>query len=342
MLKYEFNKILRKCTGKNENKKDLLRYAKRVAETGNPYFICDFCEYVEAVDDPDIMPFLQKAMENCGDIVHIYEFAFLMADCGRQCVDYKSLQDIIIASEDPKLIAYCSEYVPTFDQKALADGMIKCGNVKWLEHYIEAKGYYAGVENASEKEKISQKQRLLKSFELARKRETRFFPPKSVTDVYGILGKDLEQMRKDVLKSKNPYLINEMAENWEATLYETPLYIIEKEKQIRMPEHLRTQSYAECIEEYADAMIETGDILHIYEFGASVPGAPIRKIEDAAIEIGMAKYMYYVGAYVPGANVGRLLKSIEKTGNKKYIEKMKDHIKEAGIIVNDENGEYAV
>jgi hypothetical protein len=122
-----------------------------------------------------------------------------------------------------------------------------------------------------------------------------------------------------VLASKNPYIINTYAEN-EATLYSDS------------PKELKI-----CAEMFEDAMLATGDILHIYEFGASVPGANIRKIENAAIESEMPKYMYYVAAYVEGADIGRLYRSIQDSGNQKYIDKMEDHIKEEGIVISQQN-----
>lgn len=313
-----------------------------VASLGDPYLICDFCEWVQRADTPRAMSILQGAIERSGDIVHIYEFAFLMADCKKQSVDYKSLQDKIISSENPKLISYCSEYVPAFDQRALAEGMIKCGNVKWLKHYIGEKGYYAGVEELDEDTRRDQRVRLEQRLELAKREEARHLPPKSVIKRYGILGQDLDEMRREVLTSADPYMINEMAENWEANLYETPLATLEMDRQIRVPEHRQRQTYGQTIEEYEDAIMRTGDMLHIYEFGASVPGADVERIMRAAKKIGIPKYMYYVGAYVPNADCKQMLAAIESCEDvpeyvqEKYARLMREHIQE---MENSEPGE---
>ena len=289
-----------------EQQSKLLGLAQTVARSKNPYYICDFAEYVDSADSPLVMPILQKAMEETGDIVHIYEFAFLMADCERTAVDYESLQNLIIESEDPKLICYSAEYVPTFDQKALAQGMIRCGNEKWLTHYIESVGFYAGVQNESEQERENQKSALVAK--LLFEQERGYKIPKQISDNYE--GGTIIGIAHNVLSAGVPYHINTFAEN-DAELY-----------------GLTPEVQAEFIRPFEEAMISTGDILHIYEFGASVPGADIRMIEDAVIESGMAKYMYYVGAYVPGADAERMLEEIKKTGNKKYVQKMEEHITE--------------
>lgn len=312
--------LIKEANDPKTSRKRLIEIANNIADSRDPYAICDFCEWVDRADDEEIMPILQYAIEAINDPVHLYEYAYLMSACDKKFVDYEALQKKIINYGNPKLICYSSEYVYKFDQKELALGMIKHGNEKWLKHYIEAKGYDAGLEDASKDLKDAQKQALLAK--LKSEEDKGYYIPKSVTKKFK--GKSRADYINAVIESKDPYLINELAEN-EATLY-----------------MLTPNVLSNFIRHFENAQIKTNEMLHIYEFGASVPGADVKMIEDAAINSEMPKYMYYVGAYVPGADCKKMLKGIRECKNvpefvkQKYEDLLLEHMKEVGSEPGEE------
>jgi len=99
-----------------------------------------------------------------------------------------------------------------------------------------------------------------------------------------------------ILTSNNPYDINEYAEFY--------------------------GDVGKSTEKLQRVIIETGDILHIYEFACSVKGADIPLIEEVIIQSGMVKYMYYMYEYLAGTNKDKLRAAIINTGNQKYIDKI--------------------
>lgn len=296
MENLEFNNILRTCKQTNDLRV-VLQGTLEVAKSKNPYFICDFAEEVELADHPEIMPILQKAMVETNDYVHIYEFAFLTNDMKKKHVDNDKLLQQIVLSFNPKLMAYSIEFVPELNKEVLLDALGECGNEKWIEHVLSQENLFDGIEENKKQELL---EKLKNRYDLVK---GKIVYPECVKVMEDY---SPEVVAKAALNSGNAYVINEVAENMIAGNGD--------------------------VDEFLDKIIETGDILHIYEFGASVPGANIAKVEQAAIDSGMPKYMYYVGAYVPGADTEKMLDAIKKTKNKKYIEKMQEHIKEASQL----------
>jgi len=297
MEKQKFDDILSECE-KSNNVEFVRSCAQEVALSGNPYFICDFVENVSLADTPEVMPILQMAIEKTGDVVHIYEFAFLTADCGYVYVDYKQLQEVIESYKNPKLLCYSAEFVPTFEKKSIGIALAECGNKRWLEHYIQ-NGLYNEIEDEGERAEV---ERLVTEKYKSVADSEKIMVPKGLEEVFA--EDDVDKIVAKAIQSADPYTINEVAELLNAYLEEEQLW------------------------ELQQAIQNTGDILHIYEFGASVERARITEVEKSAVQSGMAKYMYYVGAYVPNADQLKMLDAIKITKNKKYIKMMEDHIAE--------------
>ena len=291
MENLEFKSILNEC----KNTKDInvvIQGAIEVAKSNNPYYICDFVEEVALADSPEIMPILERAICETRDYVHIYEFAFLTNDMGMKNVYNEGLLQTIVLSLNPKLMAYCLEYIPAMRKDILLYALGECGNKKWIEHVLSQENIFDGIEESKKQELL---ERLKNRYEYALNNEVL---PHCVEHLEGL---DVEKIAQYAIESKNPYIINEVAENVVAGKGDVDLFL--------------------------DKIIETGDILHIYEFGASVPNAKVSKVEKAAIDSGMPKYMYYVGAYVPNADAERMYDAIKKTKSEKYAKMMLDHIK---------------
>lgn len=292
----EFKQILNNCK-KSKDLGAVIDGVTRVAQSKNPYFICDFAEEVALADTPEVMQILQDAMLETGDYVHIYEFAFLTNDMEMKHIDNDALLKAIIESCNPKLMAYSIEYVPALRKEVLLYALGEYGNKKWIEHILSQEGVFDDLEESVRQEILERLQ-----FRYEQVKDKTVYP----ACVQDLEGYDAETLAQIALQSNNAYVINEVAENVVAERGD--------------------------VDPFLDKIIETGDILHIYEFGASVPGADISKVQQAAINSGMPKYMYYVGAYVPGADAEKILEAIKKTKSEKYIEKMQEHIKECGQL----------
>lgn len=300
MDRFEFNQLLHQAMA-SRDREEVKGLAKVVAATANPYYVCDFCEYVDAADDPEIMPILQRAIEICGDPMHVYEFAFLMCDCDKKCVDYGRLQDMLISVQSPKILSYCAEYVPAFDRRALVSAIAECGDEKWTKHMYVTLGRELDDDARAA---LLQRLNAVRGLVIYPKSLERLqLPCKSYLEVLNCVC-----WRDDL------YAMTEAAENLG----------------VPMGVELRDMlgSMVRRYEEQGER--SRGGILHIYEYGASVEGADIELVMRAAEKSGMAKYMYYVGAYVPNADGQRMLDAIKRTGNKKYIEMMEEHLRDSG------------
>ena len=296
MKSLNFKSILNECKNTNDINV-VIQGATATAKSNNPYYICDFVEEVALADSPEVMPILERAICETRDFVHIYEFAFLTNDMGIKNVNNEVLLQAIVSSKNPKLMAYALEYVPAMKKDVLLHALSECGNKKWIEHVLTQENIFDGIDEAKKQvllEKIKNRYEYVSQHEVL---------PHCVEHLKGC---DTEEILRYAIESKNPYIINEVAENIIAGKGDANLLL--------------------------DKIIETGDILHIYEFGASVPDAEISKIEKAAIDSGMPKYMYYVGAYVPNANTERMYEAIKKTKNDKYTKMMLAHINEASEL----------
>lgn len=309
MTRKEFEKIIEICNSEGADFETIHHFATLVAETKDPYLICDFCEYVDAADNPEIMPMMQEAILMEKNPLHWYEFAYLMCDCQKKCVDYAQLQGKIESLKDPKLIAYCREFVPAFDGNSLDEAMCECANYKWIMAYKnllhfddmstwgDENPWFASLYYKSRDLEDNKNNGITKVPNCVRNSVMYTHPFNKVSRAFDI-----------ATKGDDPYYTTTFAEFYCG---------IEANK-----------SDKEALKDLQEATEKSGDVLSVYELGASVDGVNIRRVENFAIESGMAKYMYYVGAYCPGANLDRMLRQIKKTGNQKYVKKMEEHIEE--------------
>jgi len=242
----------------------------------NPYFICHWAESMPGIDTKESIETLENAIIATEDIVHIYEFMFLMADMGIENFDIERFEDIIIASKNPKLMYYILDYVPGVNEKKLLKALCDTKCEKYL--------LLASANHIIPQEVLIEAHR-------------HNFVPEALKVQLKRGGKYTTQW--NVISSKNPYLINEFAEYY---------------------------GHDEDInfDALQNAMINTGDILHIYEFACSVPGADKEKIVDIIIQRKMVKYMYYCYEYLEGADKEKLKEAIKESGNQKYIDKMQN------------------
>ncbi len=296
-----FMKLIKEADDERTSDERLVEIAKKVAATNDPYLICDFCEFCERADSPSVMPILQRVIEQNNNPLHVYEFAYLMADCGKKCVNYGSLLQRVIESGDPKLVCYSREFVPAFDGVRLDMAMSRLGNKRWLEHYNELTGFLEG--GSYEAKALSQRLALVEKLAS----EGKVIVPDVIKSRVPDMKNGLVDAYNHCLSVNDPYLITNMLENFPRM-----------ERSGRLTQRL----------------FDMGDIMSIYEYGASCETANVAKVTEAAKQSNMPKYMYYVGAYCPGADAEALLSAIKSAVGVpeemkvKYAKKLEEHIRE--------------
>jgi len=78
------------------------------------------------------------------------------------------------------------------------------------------------------------------------------------------------------------------------------------------------------LEKLENAIIETNDIVQIYEFlflavDMNIPGFNKTRFEKIIRESGNAKLMCYSMCFVPGTNIEEMIKALKDTKNAKYM-----------------------
>ncbi len=270
------------------DKQNIYDYAVSIAST-NPYSLCDFAEYVPNVDDADIMPVLEDGIIKFADIVHIYEFMFLMVDMGIKNFNLERFEKLIKDSKDAKLMAYSLGFVPGIDKNSMLDSLFATKNLKYLKK-IATPEYDLDVRS------IAGYQQALK---IASKNI--YFPP----SLLPFNTKDISELIRLVINSKNLYLMNDLADYLEY-----------------LRDYLGLNYDISPIEKaYLD--YAKNEPLHLYEYASSVTSSNKEEFTRRVIRKAMPKYLYYMYEYVCGVNKELLVREIEKSGSVKYISKVK-------------------
>ena len=280
-----FELMLANCQGSNDMELVTMN-TKQVASMG-PYQICDFAENVKLADTPENMKTLEQGMIRYNDLVHIYEFMFLMVDSGIENFDLKGFEEIIRNSKNPKLMCYCLGFIPGIDFNQMLNALYETKNAKYIERLADEE-YEIDVD-------------LLPNYhqKLEEAKAYNYYP--ECLNQFGT--HDIGQLTNQVIETKNPYLINELADYME--------YLCDYKGVTGLD-----------ISPLQTAQFTYADPLHLYEFAASVKESNKQGFQTAVIESGMPKYMYYMYEYVPGVDKGELKEAIKRTGSTKYIEKV--------------------
>lgn len=281
------NKIINDCNNSNS-----VEYVKAVAKEivlTDPYTICYFAEYVELVDDPTIMPILEKGILSFGDIVHTYEFMFLMVDCQRQYFNLPAFESIIRNSKNPKLMLYCIGFVPGINIPLMLKALYATKCIKYIDKLSEFESELEDIIDWDEYEE----QREIAS-------HTDYFP--EILKQYQKPGVNL---LNSVLQTKDPYLINELADYLE--------YLRDYKGYDNVDDFLEILGYA---------MARCKEPLHHYEFAASITFSDKKMFQKLVIDSEMIKYDFYMYEYVDGVDKNELKNVIASGNEPKYINKI--------------------
>lgn len=270
----------------SDNREEVLAISKRISFMDS-YKICDFAENVKLADEPENMRWLEDGIIRNKDLVHIYEFMFLMVDSGVKNFNLKRFENIIIESKNPKLMCYCIGFVPGIDFNRMLNALYETKCAKYIERLGDEEfgldvnslpGYHKKVEAAKKYD---------------------YFPES--LSVFGT--RDISRLISVAIESKNPYLINEVADYIE--------YLAEYKDVIGLD-----------ITSLENAQHMYADPLHLYEFAASIKSSNKIAFQNRVVDSNMPKYIYYMYEYVPGVNREALKSVISKSENKKYMNKV--------------------
>lgn len=286
-MEKNIDKIIDDCNNSNS-----ILYVKSKAKEivlTDPYTICHFAENVDLVDNPEIMPILEKGMISFGDIVHIYEFMFSMVECQREYFNLPAFESLIRNSKNPKLMLYCIGFVPGINKQLMIQSLYATKSIKYIEKLSDPE-----YDLADEIDWIEYEEQCKSA------KETNYFP-----EVLRQYQKPGVNLLNSVLQTRDPYLINELAD-----------YL----------EYLRDYRGYENVDDFLEilgyAIARCKEPLHHYEFAESIIFSDKPMFQKLVIESEIIKYDYYMFEYVKGVNKEELREVIERSSNKKYIDKI--------------------
>lgn len=255
----------------------------------DPYSLCDFAEYVPLVDDVDIMRVLEDGIIKFDDIVHIYEFMFLMVDMKINNFNLPRFEKIIKDSKNPKLMIYSLKFVPGIDEDSMLSSLYATRSIKYIEGLKSEESNFDVEKLPGYKQALNVAKRNL------------YFP----TCLLKFGTRDIGELIRRVINSKDLYLINELADYLEY-----------------LKVYLGLHYELEPIEK-AFLDLAKDEPLHLYEYAASIESSNKENLTYKIVNKRMPKYMYYMYEYVEGVNKSFLADEIVKTGNEKYTRKIK-------------------
>lgn len=277
------DKLLIDVTKDSNDYNLVLMNAKKLFFSDNPYVLCDFLEVVKLADTKEIMDIITNALIRLNDIVHLYELYFLMSERGAKNFNYSLVEDLIKKSKNAKLMSYTIAFTDLKDREDMLNHLYKTKSAKWIES-LKSEMDTSTLPGYDEALNIAF--------------DYNYFP--ACLERFGT--KDISNLLELVIKEKNPYLMNELADYME--------YLMK----YRGASNLRVD---ELFTPFKWSV--AGNPLYQYEFAASVDSSPKESLTNMVIEEGIAKIMYYMYKYVNGVDKCLLQKSIESTGDEKYI-----------------------
>jgi len=312
MTKEEFEKIKTSCLI-SDDQDYILEQAKLVAESQNPYFICDFPEYIQKEKlTREVMKVLEDGILETKQPIPIYEFMFEMTDFGIETFDIKRFEDEIIKLNNPKLLYYTIIFIKGANVPKMLDALCKTQNEKYI---TLAKEDY---EESYNKEEYPEEEVFTKEYykQLEASKEKHYFP-ESLTKYSDPLF--LTDFVINVLEKGNAYEIIELADYIE--------YLKDYKK-------LDEASSTKYLKQTQQKIEEKNDPLHSYEYAWSINSSDKDALSEIVIKSENPKLMYYFRE-IPGANKEKLEQAIENTGNQRYIDKINEE-KESKLTKTEE------
>lgn len=279
--------------------------------SGDAYTICDILEKTKGGPNGIYLRKLENAIIATNDIVQIYEFMFLAVDMNIPGFDRTRFEGIIRESGNSKLMCYCMGFVPGTNIEEMLKALKSTKNAKYMEMLIDNEEYEEVFEQVKQIDsQYEESVEEAKSFD--------YFPESLKSFIS--LKDNIGQLKSEVIATKNPHLITELA------------------NYIEYLNQYKNKSYD--INDLAIAQEEAQDPMQAYEFLASVNIEDKSGLIQSVINSGRAKFMYYVYEYVPELTeeekelLKESIRSKDLTG--KYRELIEDQVDTGELTKGDE------
>ena len=250
---------------------------------------------------------LENAIINTGDIVQIYEFLFMAVDMNIPGFDRERFEDIIINSKMPKLMCYSMAFVPGTNIEKMLEALKNTKNAKYMELLLNDEEYEEALKEVKELDPNYED-------EVEEAKEFDYYP-ESLKEFIDFKD-DIEKLKEEIIKSKNPHLITELANYIE--------YLNE----------YKNEGYR--IEDLTEVQETIGDPMQSYEYLASVNVENKDGLINSVIDSGRVKFMYYVYEYVPGLNDEERSIIKESIVSKDTSEKYKQMVEDTNGVLEEE------
>ena len=167
--------------------------------SNDPYVICDLLEQTRG---GIYLKDLEDAIIKTNDITQMYEFLFLAVDMKIPGFDQKRFEDIIIKSENPKLMCYCIGFVPGIALIKMVEALINTHNTKYMEMILTNEEY---------EDILPEVQRLFPNYneEVEKSKQFDYFP--TSLEEFKEYKKNISLLKQKIIETKNPHLITELA-----------------------------------------------------------------------------------------------------------------------------------
>lgn len=285
MKSIELQQIIGLCNNTNDEK-TLNDSIDKVLKSDNPYYICDFVENVKRVHKAEHLRKFEDKMIDIDDIVHSYEFMFLLTDMGVKDFNLNRFEELIKQSGNSKLMMYCLGFVNGIDKESMLQALYDTKNAEC----IETLSYSEDYEDLDVNSRPEYEERLGMAKE-------HYYFPKSLEEFKGNDSNNIQDLIYKVVrmeaetpkqKRKKAYAINELANYLQ--------YLGKYHSEDYSSEILEA-----TINLLQDVEVEVGadEPLHLYEFAASTDTKDKSSIINKVIENGSAKFVHYCLEYVP-------------------------------------------
>lgn len=304
----EFKQIIWICN--NTTDEEVIKSnAEKVLQSNNPYYICDFFENVEQSHTKNLTRKFEDKMAAIGDIVHTYEFMFLLVDMGIKEFDLKRFEALIRESGNPKLMLYSLGFVDGIDKEEMLKALYKTKNAKYIEILSTSEDYEDL--NVCERPEYAEKLKIAKEYDYFPKSLEEFKIEDRKSGIKELISQVMAlETNTPELERKKAYLINELANYIEyLSEYHSQDYDVETLKQ------------SISLLQRAETIVAANEPLHLYEFASSVNTDNKDEIIDEVVKNNHPKYLHYCLKYVSGISAEskkKLESTLSKSKNKKY------------------------
>lgn len=313
MKAIEFQQMVGLCNNTNDEE-TLNDSIEKVLNSENPYYICDFVENVKRVHIAEHLKKFEDKIIDIDDIVHSYEFMFLLADMGVEDFDLKRFEELIKQSGNAKLMMYCLGFVDGIDKEGMLQALYETKNAEYIELLSTSEDYEEL--DVSSRPEYAEKLRIAKEYHYFPK-SLEEFKTENVNDIQGLIysvvrmdGETQEQKRKKA------YIVNELAnylqylgkyhsEDYNSEILEGAINLLQE----------------------VEAEVGADEPLHLYEFASSTDTKDKSPVINRVIENGSAKFMHYCLEYVSGLpedTEKKLKRALELKHHTKYKVESKD------------------